>query len=124
MVREPLGLGNNFQGGKAVTCKCGKPADIGMKYCSAECSPYGAAYSSPRSKTHAEPHYENDESTWGAIDSSAFKAGADWQAKQILELLRSDEALQYYYDYLLRVRPEEWADWLESKWKKDNKNAN
>lgn len=37
-----------------MICKCGKPAYIGMKYCSAECSPYGAAYSSPRSKTHAE----------------------------------------------------------------------
>ena len=26
---------------------------------------------------HAAPHYENDETTWGAIDSSAFSAGFD-----------------------------------------------
>lgn len=46
----------------------------------------------------------------------AFKAGALWERKRVLELLRSDDAYQlnkhiFHYE----SKPKGWADWLEAK---------
>lgn len=52
--------------------------------------------------------------------SEAYKAGAEWQAKQILELLRSDESREYFLNFHREndyLNGYDWADWLEQKMK-------
>lgn len=64
------------------------------------------------------------EDSVGKLSSYAdFCSGAEWARKEALEMLRSDSAGKYEYEFELqtndRLSPgrESWADYLEQQWK-------